>query len=767
MTLELTFEITLQSNYHVGAGYGLGFGVDAALQRDADGVPTLRGSGLSGLLRDGLYRLAELPPLKERGDADLPKRLFGTAARAKRWRIASARPVGMEKPLPRDAWRPGEDAAQQVQRVRIDPRTRRAQDRKLFSQEEGDARLKFHFTATCSVADDAALDEAALLVAAARYVRQLGRSRRRGLGECVIHLVRVTGVDAPPECEDWLLERFRAAWLEGEPQTQTLSEKVVYPTMLVPTYTGAGVRLRLVARLDEPLIISERAPAGNQFDTRPALPGSALRGALAGLAAQRNDLSDPDIYREFVALFLRGGVVFPTLYLACHHQNHLYPAVPAPLGLLTCEIAPFGHQTEGHGLYVLEATPVKTCRYDSCDGRLEPVNGFLVLRQQAPYSILPGESAELHTRIDPKTNRVTPRDLYGYTALDAGQYLVGEMVCAGETAWTRLQEMTGLEERTSISLRLGKAHRRGYGKVTVWMERCDDKPQTWIQVPLSQRVPSLDKTVTLTLLTNTIIADRWGRQATGFEREWLEQALGLGALKIEVASARVRDIDGFNIQMGLPRWRDRALVSGSMVIIKFLSPPPDWEMRMEDLESNGIGLRRNEGLGRIAFNHPVYQKCHNVTGSAIRLEDSMRLGAVANYDQPVREQRFIQKWKRALNERNLDKCRDSRFVAVARYLSTHADEKYEALIAQLDKFGAPDPLSPDDPVIEAVGGKDEYGSRSKDNFFQKEGKAGMDVVRQALVELAKEEPACWILGVRLLAERIATAAQDKEREGGK
>lgn len=120
MAIKLTFEIELQSDYHSGAGYGLGSVVDAALLRDGDGVPVIRGTAVAGLLRDGLYRLLKLDLLAKKFPAqcaaqghradDAPRfcrqsdpvqtvcpicRLFGSPGTPKRWRFSSARPLGL------------------------------------------------------------------------------------------------------------------------------------------------------------------------------------------------------------------------------------------------------------------------------------------------------------------------------------------------------------------------------------------------------------------------------------------------------------------------------------------------------------------------------------------------------------------------------------------------------------------------------------------------------------------------------------------------
>ncbi len=54
-----TLHIRLQSYWHSGTGHGLGAAVDAATHRDRDGLPTLPGRHIKGLLRDALEQAME------------------------------------------------------------------------------------------------------------------------------------------------------------------------------------------------------------------------------------------------------------------------------------------------------------------------------------------------------------------------------------------------------------------------------------------------------------------------------------------------------------------------------------------------------------------------------------------------------------------------------------------------------------------------------------------------------------------------------------
>ncbi|MGC9400699.1 MAG: RAMP superfamily CRISPR-associated protein [Anaerolineae bacterium] len=776
MSLKLTFNITLKSDYHISAGHGKGALIDSALLRDGDGVPVIRGTTLTGLLRDGLWRLLQTKPLEEKArglhgderycgqyateaDPDLCPlcRLFGTPRRPKAWRISSARPAKMQEPVSGKHQPEG----QTVARARISPRTRRAEPRKLFSQEEGDGRWTFQFTVTWPTDDAGNLDEAALLTAAARNVRQLGRSRRRGQGECLFTLVKVEGTDAitPAETdvgeEDWqtpLLERFARRWIDGKPASP--SKPSASLTIAAEPSGDAPVRVRLFVRTDEPLLIAKRAEAGNQFESLSVITGQVIRGALAWRAARRYDLSEreSETYAAFVCTFLRDDVLFPDLYPAQFVTSALRPTIPAPRDLLTCKIGRFDH-----GFWFATEGVPEECAHCGSKAFTE-VKAFVKLFEdnwsqdhtEPDFDL--ERSSEMHIRIDQEKGRVSEGDLFGYVALDAGQYFIGDLICVDEAAWKRLQALAHIEPDQPIVLRLGKARRRGYGKVTAWFQVNldeDELEDVWIREPLQDRMDAEQRELQMTLLTDTIITDRWGRFATGFESGWLSEVL---AQNVEIISAAdgAHAVDGFDANLGLPRWRDIALVAGSTVRLQ-LEKAPDLDL-LRRLEQQGIGLRRNEGFGRVAFNHPVYSRCQGIA-SDIELPPALKPKSTRSSD----EEHFRDEWEDILGDAKTwkEKCHDKRFRAVARWLHANRRREPKDLKTDLKSIGE----LPED-AIELLGGKEEYGKRyglkpEKDRLAKHPGIKGVD---QMLTELEDFDEKFWPLGIQMLAERIAAAA---------
>lgn len=781
MSLRLTFKIQLLSDYHVGSGHGQGTETDSALLRDADGIPVLRGTVVVGVLRDALWRLLQLGPLREQrtcqasgnvgadtaycgqhveGKEKEPCpicRVFGTPLSGKHWRISSARPES-HPTLEMVPYAPDETGSQRIVRVRVSPRTRRSAPRQLFSEEQG-ASQSYLFTAECSMEDAAALDEAALLVAAARFVRQLGRSRRRGEGECLISLVSATwGSDGQKQVPD-LLERFETVWLRKETGTKPEeARRRLKPVANPGPMTSHTIRFRVLARLDEPVVVASRASAGNRFDSQAAISGRTLRGALASQAARDFDLQDHATYAQFRHAFLNDAVRFPTLYPL---SQRTYPVVPFPRDAGTCKVYQ-DHEiqwgTQGHG----EKCPV-------CGKPLKLIRGkYAALRGPKAEEHRLRKRSEMHIEVDPATGRVAQGQLYDYVALEAGQYFAGELICADESAWRTLCDLTGLDEKQVFEVQLGKATHRGYGRASLWVTREEsDSVPLWVQQPLRDRVKEGDTEVILTLLTDTIVTDPWGRFACSFDEAWLTRALGLPVSVVDDQSyAAVRLVDGFNAQWRLPAWRTVVLEAGSTARLRLASAvDAKTQEQLVEVEREGIGIQRNEGHGLVAFNHPIYRGCKGLSDTAITIERELDLALTPNAEA---RQEDRQKWADELDRmliQTISSWRGQPFAALARWLYIQRYEDITTVLGGLQGLG-----NPQKPLIDRINrqgqrnGEKEFDYRESANDLQAgEDKEALASVAQLLGYLRQELPgAFWPEGIRILADRIAEAADRKE-----
>jgi CRISPR-associated protein Csx10 len=611
----------------------------------------------------------------------------------------------------------------------------------------------------------------------------------------------------------WLLNLFRQQWLQGS--AEGLAAPAPAKKLETPRAPeGQSVRVRVIAYAGEPLLIAQRASAGNQFETQMTVTGKTLRGALAAQAASTFDLSDEATYRAFADLFLRGSVRFPTLLPMQLEVDDgdggkmkLYPAIPVPGDGFACKVHsshPIQWATrpeEG------KDAPDRTClapvtgKEKGCGKPVKAVRGkFLPLRAgEKPFT--PQQRDEMHIRIDHETGRVAHGQVFEYIPLEAGQYFAGEMICTDANAWQVLQAFVGLEAQGEgskvVPIRLGKGRQRGYGQVMLWLKEIQGTPPLWIGRPLEGadgkpgRLANGERGFTLTLLTDAIVVDTWGRFATGFDPAWLAEVLSDEAKKIAAedveivgqrAYAATRLVDGFNSVQRLPRWRDVALAAGSTVRLR-VNGLTDEEMlsRLKAIEENGIGLRRNEGYGQVAIDHPVYgdfEGLANVSLEVTDLPDALQIGG------PLDSARggFL-KWVQDLATQPWDRCAGSAaikgaFAALARWLVAYQEEPPDDLTKVLDTLLASNEVTPANVptalagVLPGPGEPDRrlakeiieaYGTRDKANKLH-EAPNGVKLIRDALRELSgqpKWQP-FWAEGVAAIAAQVAAVTKTKE-----
>jgi CRISPR-associated protein Csx10 len=365
---------------------------------------------------------------------------------------------------------------------------------------------------------------------------------------------------------------------------------------------------------------------------------------------------------------------------------------------------------------------------------------------------------------------VNAGDLYGYTALTAGQYFVGEMIFANQQAWLDFQALAGLPDLAQpFTLRLGRAARRGYGQVVAWLKEPDSQDLLWRPEP---QAAELTEPFSLTLLTDTILQDRWGRYRLSFDKAWLAEQLGTD-VEIIRQFVRVDNVDTFNNHLTLPRQRDIALVAGSVVGLKLNNLLQEKEERaarlaevqqkMHQLETQGIGLRRSEGFGQVAFNYslnrPTAGQLQTFAEQPVDLENlevpQPRQAKLTSHPLCI-EQRFEQTWQAQIAEYAWQKCENSAFAQVGRLLHVGHWLGVATLAQMIDLLG----------YEQQVLGKDLVGRQKEKYFENEERKPGITEIKTILEKLdetvatyptlnEQQRNRLRQIGVQMLADKIA------------
>ncbi|MCB0097978.1 MAG: hypothetical protein KDE46_19735, partial [Caldilineaceae bacterium] len=373
--------------------------------------------------------------------------------------------------------------------------------------------------------------------------------------------------------------------------------------------------------------------------------------------------------------------------------------------------------------------------------------------------------------------------------LAPGQFFLGEITCISKEVWQAFCKLIGFEAYGTNLLRLGKANRRGYGLCTLEFSDAAEPESIFLGAPLRNRIQANDFndantqcTLNMTLLSPAIVLDTWGRYVQGFAEEWVHRELKLPQrIKVEVAPgmqfSRTRLLDGFNNQLGLPRVRDVVLEAGSSVQIS-ISGFADTETLfslLEEAEARGIGLRRNEGYGAFAFNHPVYEQCRLMEEADVPLHNAMQL---------KRDLHDLAQWHIANFEKEWGTWLDSQFKKDdgPEYWKQFADERFEGL-ARLLHTSQPENVEALETLLKSLGKwcsfiptqmKEELKTREIKTFFKSKNEMGhrgvnrictlsrtLDEQIQQLQISGAVKARLWQRGLQMLAARIVESARRK------
>ncbi|MEW6771600.1 MAG: CRISPR-associated RAMP protein Csx10 [Bacillota bacterium] len=330
------------------------------------------------------------------------------------------------------------------------------------------------------------------------------------------------------------------------------------------------------------------------------VPGSVLRGALIKKFTRAKNLKTLDAADGLVRrLFFDGTTRYLNGYPLDRQGKR---ALPVPLSWQQDKKA-VSKQTDEKPAPIYDfAINDQPKDIDKAQGVKKP---FCTLTKEGVRLIRPERQLSIHTARNRRYGRAVRQSsaaaeedsgaVYRYEALAAGQTFGALILCdRSEDAELLLPLLEG-------EVFLGGSQTAGYGRAKIDGVRLVS--EGWREVDGELTVKSHSQLI-VTLLSDALLRDENGQFTANPDVVCavLNEKLGV-KLKMEKAFIRAGAVGGFNRKWGLPLPQALAIKMGSVFVYQLIGGSSyDVTNLLEQLEAKGIGERRAEGFGRLAFN---------------------------------------------------------------------------------------------------------------------------------------------------------------------
>lgn len=376
----------------------------------------------------------------------------------------------------------------------------------------------------------------------------------------------------------------------------------------------------LSARLLAPLQIQKTRRTHAPM-TLEHLPGSTLRGALAGMYLRGVGAADEP---DFRLLFGPTGPAFPDL-LPTTGPDVLPECLPVTAisckrfpGFLAGSGAGGGHGVRD-SLVMLAASRMRREEDDDadpafwrcprCGNDAKPFGGVWNNQLRCPEAVRPTVVLHRHTGIDRTTGTVADGVFYAPQVLrEAGkpghpQYLAGRVVLTPD----QYAALAGLiRERTVFA---GGDRVRGLGELALELAGLPpgevDAAQwsaAWTERyrKVVGAAPPRGTYFSIRLASAAVLVDHFLRPTADLE-------LNIPGVELVGRSVQRAVIRGWQAAWGLPKTDDPALERGSVFLYRFNGEDVEGlNAALTRLMTTGVGLRRQEGLGEVRVCEPVH-----------------------------------------------------------------------------------------------------------------------------------------------------------------
>lgn len=371
----------------------------------------------------------------------------------------------------------------------------------------------------------------------------------------------------------------------------------------------------LNARLLAPMMVQENRQS-NSPSGLPYLPGSSLRGAVAGLYLRNGGSAEDTAFR---AILLDNPVCFPDL-LPSHSPGQV--SRPLPITAASCKRSPGFVTDNGHGVCdslaafmaaELEDGPIdRALMCTTCAQDAKPFQGFWNGNLMNPQKNDPVLVYQRHTGIDRHTGTVASSIFYitqGIAESWKGsddqyypQYLSSGLFLSED-------QFQILSDWLTETVYAGADRTRGMGEMVISLVEAQS-PTFDLNAWNSSFQNKLSRLTSKAPLPGVCFSVGFSSHAIMVDtllRPFLEIMLDFPDIVMDTRMIRQHTVRGWQASWQLPKPEDVAIGMGSVCLFRYTGNDiQGLNTYLNQLMVNGIGLRRSEGFGRIHVCDPFH-----------------------------------------------------------------------------------------------------------------------------------------------------------------
>lgn len=377
------------------------------------------------------------------------------------------------------------------------------------------------------------------------------------------------------------------------------------------------LRISLDVETKQPVVLARSHFSGNIVYTVDYIPGSALRGAMASRFIERTGKPENN-WQKFKTYFCSDMVRFENIYIA-DGSNYVFPI---SLSSKTCK-AYNGflwddEKTEPHGVsdYLTKHIPdyCPKCKHKT---PIASINGFYSVPRPDIYTLKRVDVKKrfsIHNEIEDETQRTKEGILYTLEQIEEEQEFNGSIIFADKGIRNDfMNDVIGKEDE--FYLYVGQARSRGMGQIGIKWAFDDSSFDRGFFPTIEERFSNFDENCfSVTFHSDAILVDEYLRCLTSLTSTYLSNILEVKLDSLKTFSA-YHVVSGWHSGARLPKEDDIAITKGSTFLFQYNGDEQEKLVKgLSTLEEEGIGLRRNEGFGRVVICDPYHLNMNELEG---------------------------------------------------------------------------------------------------------------------------------------------------------